>query len=1505
MSQAKRQKIKYGDPTDYNKSVESGAIIPRTPSKTSDELKADIKKGYLVPRPGQADTHLSHLNFSHEAILNAAALDSQEKIARRYYEANIDMINATRKSAGLAELTVDQAVAAAKAVYDVLNDKGKESDELKKDIEAGVIIYRRLNKDLEEEVLAKDVIGPGGSLSITTTVTSTTTIGTSPAAGSEHSGRVRRSTTEEAPAPETSGSTETTQNGGTPNKKNKGDQSSETVATELPHVAPDHGTTETGNAGEGARPSSGRGTGGSSVSPSQPEEKGGTEAPAPVQPPVITPEAPVVPAPENNNPAVTPEAPKPKLGENIQPQPETPVIPTPTVPETSTNPEPPVESSPVQPPSQPEDSVVTPAPETNPAQPESSVENTPTPEPPHVETEEEKLAKYTEDDFSGSTASWYNFEHPEIFYNALPADSNMHLERGKTYRLVMLNTTTNKAEYVEVKHPKDIFTKHIHANNTDYGLRPSDAPVEGEPYKDIVVYDWGNLNELADDVELQECSGMYYTTNESLVPVFDYTKGLKWYDFDDVSKVYEIDDSNEHSALTSEFNLDVRLTGETEVRVLNMPVFNDVFTKEVEYDGKTYLIRPQDNYTDEAHVRDIVMVEKSKLPNAAHVTIKTFNDAHLVVSNRVLHVETDEEKLAKYHQEDFSSSIVWYNLDNVHTIYMIHNDDVSKVIERGKTYKLVMWNSEADKAEFVEFKHIADVFTETVHANEIDYCVRPQDVYVEGAEDKDIIVYEKASYDTMPDQTLETMVGIVYQSNTANLAPTVYEYNSQLKWYDLNDTSHVYLVPDTYAYNNLLENLEITVKDTATDSETKMTIPNPSTVFTKDVEYDGKTYVMRPEDEYTEGGVEKNIVIIEKSMTTGFAVYMQSVLGGIKIVSNKSLVKTESSSTEDPVVNGKKLSEYTEAEFDSATIYFDLEAPADVNGTLYTLRADADKPFDLNTAYDLVMMEATSKKVKLVHIDPILTTFTHEVKTQSELDIMLRPQDAYVNGVTRDVVYIDKAVKDEARTVATFMHYVSTDSMTNLKPYEASSTTETNPAPETGGSTENSNDPVIQGKKLSEYTSDEFYKSSSIKIPEEPDDDFLIRNADFNLEISTNGIIEIAVQGRTMYGIKATTVADPKTVFTKKVLYGSEEYYIRPEDAYDGHNSKSIVIVPKEFLDICPTTLQNYMNQSGTVYSVSNTDVTDPDVHSTEEANSDPVINGKKVSEYTSDDFDQSYNLIVPEDPSEEYLVLESELDTVFAPGESKEILGMPKYSGNKAKMLTVKDPRAVYTKKMNAGVASVFIRPEDIYDGHTNKSIAYLSSTHHLGTENITLRDILSGDISTMNNNSLTDPDAPAPEAPKTNEIDYSGPNLFKQVNGDYVFLDGSEINYGGEHDNLGNLDDPYDMSKEYNIATPYNGIPMEKLVNKNIIVYGPSGEKEIFMFPDLQYMFDTEVKDNWNTTYLIRSQDLYTNSSESKPIFAIDKSSLGERPLYSLTPHELLYNGPLVTRQNDEFHQ
>lgn len=955
MAQAKREKIVYGETTEYKEDVKNGLIIPREPSKISDSLAEDVKKGRVVARPGQADTHLAHLSFTQEALLNGTATDKQEEIAKRYYVTNIDAINADRKRHGLSPITVEEAVNAAKVVYEVLNNKGKESEELKKDVESGSVIYRRVNKDLEEEVLAKNV----ENVFITTTTTTTTRISTGLAAaapGGRGNGRVRRSTTEEASTPETSGSTETTQNGGTPNKKNKGDQSSETVATELPHVAPDHGTTETGSAGEGARPSNGNG--GSYINPSQPEEnKGGTEAPAPVQPP-----------------------------------------------------------------SQPEDSVVTPAPETNPVQPEAPVENTPTPEPP-------------------------------------------------------------------------------------------------------------------------------------------------------------------------------------------------------------------------------------------------------------THVETDEEKLAKYHEEDFSSSHLWYNLDNVHVMYTLHNDDLHKVIERGKTYKLAMWNTESNKAEFVEFKHIADVFTKTVHANEIDYCVRPQDVYVEGDEGKDIVLYEKSSYDTIPDQTLETMVGIVYQSHTANLAPTVYEYNNQFKWYDLNDTSHVYLVPDTYAYNNLLENLEITVKDTATDSETKMTIPNPSTIFTKEVEYDGKTYVMRPEDEYTEGGVEKNIVIVDKSMTTGFAVYMTSVLGGIKVVSNKSLVKTESSSTEDPVVNGKKLSEYIEAEFDSATTYFDLETPADVNGTLYTLRADADKPFDLNTAYDLVMMEASSKKVKLVHIDPILTTFTHEVKTQSELDIMLRPQDAYVNGVTRDVVYIDKAVKDEARTVATFMHYVSTDSMTNLKPYEAPSNTETTPGSSEATPTPapEETDPIIHGKRLSEYNSTNFNRSyvyvnynEDMSSNNYNDFSYFLTLDAINTPLERGKTYDFAMMNINTNQIKVIHMDDPYATFTKESKTVSRSnILLRPQDEYVKGDERYIPFLIKETFDTA-STIGDYCN----ALAVEPSDSLKPDI---------------------SENYFTDHEFHITSVQSEGYCVAKGDESTIPVPGHTYHLYNI---STQEAEDVVFPDIKNTYDT-VNIGRQKYYYKPE------------------------------------------------------------------------------------------------------------------------------------------------------------------------------------------------------------------
>ena len=966
MAQAKREKIVYGDATEYKEDVKNGLIIPREPSKISDSLAEDVKKGRVVARPGQADTHLAHLSFTQEALLNGTATDKQEEIAKRYYVANIDAINADRKRHGLSPITVEEAVNAAKVVYEVLNNKGKESEELKKDVESGSVIYRRVNKDLEEEVLAKNV----ENVFITTTTTTTTRISTGPAAaapGGRGNGRVRRSTTEEAPAGTESGSTK-------PNKKNKGDQSSETVTTELPHVAPNHGMTETGSAGEGARPSNGNG--GSSVNPSQPEEnKGGTEAPAPVQPPV---------------------------------------------------------------------------------QPEAPVEN-PTPEPPvHVETEEEKLAKYTENDFDGSTAGWYDVENPETYYQLLPADCDMRLEHGKTYRLVAWNRVTNRAEYVEVKHPKDLLSEHVHANSTDYAIRPQDKPVPGGPYKDILTIDWNTLNELDDNAQLHEyTSGLYYVSNEDLIPIFHHTKGLKWY--------------------------------------------------------------------------------------------------------------------------------------------------------------------------------------------------------------------------------------------------------------DLNDTSHVYLVPDTYAYNNLLENLEITVKDTATDSETKMTIPNPSTIFTKDIEYDGKTYVMRPEDEYTEGGVEKNIVIIDKSMTTGFAVYMTSVLGGIKIVSNKSLVKTESSSTEDPVVNGKKLSEYTEAEFDSATTYFDLEAPADVNGTLYTLRADADKLFDLNTAYDLVMMEASSKKVKLVHIDPILTTFTHEVKTESELDIMLRPQDAYVNGVTRDVVYIDKAVKDEARTVATFMHYVSTDSMTNLKPYEASSNSETTPGTSEATPTPvpEEADPIIHGKRLSEYNSTNFNRSyvyvnynEDMSSNNYNDFSYFLTLDAINTPLERGKTYDFAMMNVNTNQIKVIHMDDPYATFTKESKTVSRSnILLRPQDEYVKGDKRYIPFLIKETFDTA-STIGDYCN----ALAVEPSDSLKPDI---------------------SENYFTDHEFHITSVQSEGYCVAKGDENTIPVPGNTYRLYNI---STQEAEDVVFPDIKNTY-ETVNIGHQKYYYNPEyKVTDPHAIDGeadmYAYLGET--IDNTNSTWLDIM-----------------------------------------------------------------------------------------------------------------------------------------------------------------------------------
>lgn len=167
MAKAKREPIKYGTSDEYKADVKSGKIIPRTISKISDERKEDLKRGAIIPRPGDRDTHLDKSDFSYNSILtNAGTIDKQEYIARRYYEANIDNINNNRKKKGLSELTVDQAVAASKAIYEVLNNKGKSGDFRKKDIESGKLVPRP-GEILDELSKASSSVPPSVTHNIT------------------------------------------------------------------------------------------------------------------------------------------------------------------------------------------------------------------------------------------------------------------------------------------------------------------------------------------------------------------------------------------------------------------------------------------------------------------------------------------------------------------------------------------------------------------------------------------------------------------------------------------------------------------------------------------------------------------------------------------------------------------------------------------------------------------------------------------------------------------------------------------------------------------------------------------------------------------------------------------------------------------------------------------------------------------------------------------------------------------------------------------------------------------------------------------------------------------------------------------------------------------------------------------------------------------------------------------------------------------------------------------
>ncbi len=142
--------------------------------------------------------------------------------------------------------------------------------------------------------------------------------------------------------------------------------------------------------------------------------------------------------------------------------------------------------------------------------------------------------------------------------------------------------------------------------------------------------------------------------------------------------------------------------------------------------------------------------------------------------------------------------------------------------------------------------------------------------------------------------------------------------------------------------------------------------------------------------------------------------------------------------------DGKKLSEYTESDFDASSAYYDFDHPTG-NGILATLYADADKPFSLDAEHTFLMMEDESKKVKLVKVPAINTVFTEEVHTEGGQDILIRPQDRYVEGEERDVVYLDKSGVEGATLFKDLLYGLALGSMSNLKPA-------TEELPATGGS---------------------------------------------------------------------------------------------------------------------------------------------------------------------------------------------------------------------------------------------------------------------------------------------------------------------------------------------------------------------------------------------------------------------------------------------------------------------
>ena len=128
------------------------------------------------------------------------------------------------------------------------------------------------------------------------------------------------------------------------------------------------------------------------------------------------------------------------------------------------------------------------------------------------------------------------------------------------------------------------------------------------------------------------------------------------------------------------------------------------------------------------------------------------------------------------------------------------------------------------------------------------------------------------------------------------------------------------------------------------------------------------------------------------------------------------------------------MKDYTASDFDTFLAYYDFDNP-NGDGKMLVLHEDEDRPFDLNTSIDILVMKSESETMEMITIPSLSSIFTVPVKFMNEVNALIRPQDDYVEGEERDLVYIDTQNVYEANTLGDVLRCLTLESMSNTKPY--------------------------------------------------------------------------------------------------------------------------------------------------------------------------------------------------------------------------------------------------------------------------------------------------------------------------------------------------------------------------------------------------------------------------------------------------------------------------------------